>query len=132
MSAFSPERVKNAEGFALRSDARAALAAFEALLAHPVFEHKIDLSVLAKIATDEHAPLRERRRAAEVLLGFRMRAMDAVAGMTCVKEQTLDGLGLSSTAIAPTAVAVAQTVTKIEITREDDWRSAATSDGRGE
>ena len=114
----------------LRKEARASLDAYEAFLAHPAFVHKVDLNVLAKLATGDGVSDREKRRAAEIILKARMQAQREIADLTCVKEQVLDQLGLSSSA-APTSVNLTQVNTKIEVVREADWRDSPTSDDRG-
>lgn len=121
----------DSQALALRKEARAVLDAYEAFLGHPAFVHRVDLSILAKIAADENAPLRERRRAAEVLAHLRLRVLEQVSTLTCVKEQILEQLGIAPAPAAATAVAIAQAITRIEVVREKDWRDAATSDDRG-
>ena len=106
---------------ALRNDARTTLAAYRSFLANPAFIHRIDLAVLTKIAGDEAMPVRERRRAAEMLGKLFVQVMGKMADLACVREQTMDELGLDD---KPTAVAVTQVNTKVEIVRQDDWRSA--------
>ena len=131
MSFESLDRLpKDPAALALRKEARASLDAYEAFLAHPAFVHRIDLSVLAKLATDENVPARERRRAAEVLVKAHLQANRELADLTCVKEQILDQLGIAPGA-PPAAVNLTQVNTKIEIVREADWRDAPTSDDRG-
>lgn len=66
-------------------------------------------------------PVRERRRAAEILGKLFVQVMGKMADIACVREQTMDELGLDD---KPSAVAVTQVNTKIEIVRQDDWRSA--------
>lgn len=118
---------------ALRAEQRAVLDAYEALLKQPVFEKNIDVNVLAKIAADPDSPVREKRRAAEVLLAFRLKVSEQMASLLAVREQVLDELGLASAAGTASTVNVTQVNanTKIEIVRDADWRDAATSDDRG-
>lgn len=94
---------------------------YEALLASPAFEHKVDLAVLAKLATSEAVPPRERLRAAEVLATTRARLMETLAGLLCVRDQSLDALGLTPKALPHSLTQVNQ---RIEIVRAADWRNA--------
>lgn len=118
---------------ALRAEQRAVLDAYEALLKQPVFEKNVDVNVLAKIAADPDSPVREKRRAAEVLLAFRLKVSEQMASLLAIREQVLDELGLSPAAGAASTVNVTQVNanTKIEVVRDADWRDAATSDDRG-
>ena len=125
MSTVSTERLPDLSGpMETRRDARATLAAYEAFLEHPAFAHRVDLAVLTKIATDEHMPVRERRRAAEALGLLRLRAMALIADLGGVREQILDELGVVPSRSGVTNVSVTQVNApmKVEIVREDDWR----------
>src|SRR5262245_4940604 len=129
---FPPDRLpQDIDSVELRKEARALLDAYEALLAHPAFVHRVGVSVLAKIAADEQVPPRERRRAAEVLGRLHLLAMKQFAELAGVREQVLDRLGLSPPPAGPAAVAVAQVSTKVEIVREKDWRDAETGEDHG-
>lgn len=125
--AYDPVRL------ALRAEQRAVLDAYEALLKQPVFEKNIDVNVLAKIAADPDSPIREKRRAAEVLLAFRYKVTEQMASLLAIREQVLDLLGLASAAGAAATVNLTQvnSTTKIEVVRDADWRDAATSEDRG-
>lgn len=100
----------------------AAVQAATALLEHPALAQNLGIAVLSKMALDDKLPPRERRRAAEVLAGLKLKAVEVLGAMTGAKEQTLKALGIES---APTAVNVTQNHTKIEIVRRgtSDWRS---------
>lgn len=121
MSVFSPDRLpKDPDQAELRKEARATLAAYKAFLDSPAFVHRVDIAVLTKIATNESMPVRERRRAAEVLGRLYLDALGKVAELTAPQ------------AGPATAIAVAQVNQRIEIVREDDWRrlpEATDSDG---
>ena len=106
----------------LEGEARATIEAYRAYLDSPAFQHSIDLAVLVKIAGDENADIRERRRAAEVLAKLRLQAMDALAELTGTREQSLDRLGLK---VGPHTLALTQVNQQIEIVRANNWRGAA-------
>jgi hypothetical protein len=111
----------------LEREARATIEAYRAYLNSPAFQHSIDLAVLVKIAGDDNQPIRERRRAAEVLAKLRLEAMDALATLTGTREQSLDVLGIKQ---GPQSLALTQVNQKIEIVRAKDWRAApAIADG---
>lgn len=132
MSFLPADRLPSApQTLALTKDARATLDAYEAFLAHPAFVHNVDLAVLVKLATADGVTDREKRRAAEILLTSRLQARRDLAGLTCVKEQILDQLGIAASSPGSVHVTQVQQVTKIEVVREKDWRDAATSDERG-
>ena len=109
------------DALAARSEARAILDAYRAFLGSPAFQHMIDVAVLTKIAGDDAMPPRERRRAAEMLATFRLKALEALASITGVREQVLQELGIDT---SMKAVALTQVNTRIEIIRKDDWRAA--------
>jgi hypothetical protein len=79
--------------------------------------------VLVKIAGDENADVRERRRAAEVLAKLRLQAMEGLADLVAAREQNLDRLGIK--AGSGPSVALTQVNNRIEIVRASDWRAAA-------
>ena len=111
----------------LRQEVESTIEAYRAYLASPAFQHSVDLMVLVKIAGDERADIRERRRAAEVLAKLRLQAMEGLADLTGVREQALDALGLKA---GPQTLALTQVNQQIEIVRAKDWRSArAIEDG---
>ena len=105
----------------LEVEAMAAIEAYRAFLASPAFQHQIDLAVLVKIAGDERADARERRRAAEVLAKLRLQAMEGLASLTGAREKALDQLGLKA---GPSTVALTQVNQTVEIVRAADWRAA--------
>lgn len=122
MTTDTPQRVPDdALRLAAMQQAQEAINAYKAFLANPAFVHRIDLAVLTKIAGDDTMPVRERRRAAEVLGRLYVQALEKVAELTCAKEQMLKELGLEA---GPKAVAVAQINQRIEIVRHDDWRDS--------
>jgi hypothetical protein len=125
-----PKSLQVAEAKALTKEARTVLLAYEAFLAHPVFLHRVDLNVLAKLMTDDRVPARERRRAAEVVARLELEARRQIAEISCVKEQVLEQLGIAPSPTAQ-AIAVAQTVTKVEIVRETDWRDGGEREAAG-
>ena len=95
MSSFSPDRLPDdPDGLAARKERRAIFDAYQAILQHPVFLHYVDLSVLARIATDTSLPAREQRRAAEVLALLRFKVLQDYASKFAVKEQVKHELGL--------------------------------------
>ena len=106
----------------LEGEARATIEAYRAYLNSPAFQHSIDLAVLVKIAGDDRADIRERRRAAEVLAKLRLQAMEALAELTGTREQSLDRLGLK---VGPQTLALTQVNQQIEIVRAKDWRGSA-------
>ena len=106
----------------LEAEARATIEAYRAYLNSPAFQHSIDLAVLVKIAGDDKADIRERRRAAEVLAKLRLQAMEALAELTGTREQSLDRLGLK---VGPQTLALTQVNQQIEIVRAKDWRGSA-------
>ncbi len=106
----------------LEGEARTTIEAYRAYLDSPAFQHSVDLMVLVKIAGDETADIRERRRAAEVLAKLRLQAMEALADLTGTREQSLDRLGLKT---GPHTLALTQVNQKIEVVRAKDWRGAA-------
>jgi hypothetical protein len=85
-------------------DVRATLAAYQALLKLPAFEHSVDVNVLTKIATTEALPVKEKRRAAEMLATIRLKAMDRVSEITAAREQVLKALGLDVATMKALAV----------------------------
>ena len=83
--------------------------------------------MLVKVAGDDSQPIKERRRAAEILAKLRLEAMRAVADLTGTREQNLEALGIQQ---GPASVALTQVNQQIEIVRAKDWRSAqALEDG---
>lgn len=103
------------------SEALAAIESYRTFLASPAFQHQIDLAVLVKIAGDDRADPRERRRAAEVLAKLRLQAMEGLASLTGAREKALDSMGLKP---GGSAVALTQVNQSIEIVRASDWRAA--------
>lgn len=85
-------------------DVRATLAAYQALLKLPAFEHSVDVNVLTRIATTEALPVKEKRRAAEMLATIRLKAMDRVSEITAAREQVLKALGLDVATMKALAV----------------------------
>jgi hypothetical protein len=114
----SAERPEPAD---LERQAAEVIEGYRSYLDSPAFQHQVDLHVLVKIAGDENQPIRERRRAAEVLARLRLEAMDALADLTGTREQALEVLGIKQ---GPSSVALTQVNQKIEIVRAKDWRSA--------
>ena len=106
----------------LEREARATIESYRTYLNSPAFQHSIDLAVLVKIAGDEKQPIRERRRAAEVLAKLRLDAMDALATLTGTREQSLEVLGIKQ---GPQSLALTNVQQKIEIVRAKDWRAAS-------
>jgi hypothetical protein len=106
----------------LRRDAQATIDAYKAFLDSPAFQHSIDVAVLVKIAGDDKADIRERRRAAEVLAKLRLQAMEGLAELLGAREQVLDRLGIRP---AAQSLALTQINQRIEIVRARDWRAAA-------
>jgi len=122
VSAQPPEAESLAPDAAhLEREAKATIESYRAFLASPAFQHSVDLMVLVKIAGDDSADLRERRRAAEVLAKLRLQAMEALADLTGTREQSLDRLGLKT---GPQTLALTQVNQRIEIVRANDWRNA--------
>lgn len=119
---MSGSRPEYDEARRLRREAQAAIDGYKSFLASPAFQHSIDVAVLVKIAGDETADIRERRRAAEVLAKLRLQAMEGLAALIGAREQSLDVLGIKSTGAG---VSLTQINQKIEIVRATDWRSAA-------
>jgi hypothetical protein len=115
-----PERGRQ-DAERLREEARASIAAYQAFLSSPAFQHQVDLAILVKVAGNEQAPMRERLRAAEILARLRLEAMAAVAELTGTREQSLERLGIKA---GPQSLALTQVNQKIEIVRARDWRSA--------
>ncbi len=109
----------------LEREAKATIDSYRAYLDSPAFQHSVDLMVLVKIAGDENADIRERRRAAEVLAKLRLQAMQGLAELTGTREQSLDRLGLKT---GPHTLALTQVNQTVEIVRAKDWRSAAPLD----
>lgn len=109
----------------LRRQADEVIEAHRAYVASPAFQHSVGLAVLTKIASDDSAPIRERRRAAEVLAKLRLQAMTALAQLAGAREQSLDTLGLSPN---PQAMALTQINQRVEIVRAADWRAARSVD----
>jgi hypothetical protein len=105
----------------LRDQGKEVIDAYRAFLASPAFAHSLDIAVLVKIAGDDQQPIKERRRAAEVLAKLRLQAMEALAELTGTREQSLDVLGLQQ---GPQSLALTQVHQQIEIVRAADWRSA--------
>ncbi len=105
----------------LRTDATAAIEAARALLAAPVFERQIPIALLTKLASDDKVPVRERRRAAEVLANLQVKLIEMVGDLTGAKEHRLRELGIEGT---PQEVNLTQVNNRIEIIREGapDWR----------
>ncbi len=103
-----------------RDDAASLLASFRAFLASPAYANDVDLAVLTSLAADKSVPARERLRAAEMLLRYRLKAMETLAQLEGVREQVLRDLG---TEAAP-QLALTQVNQQIEIVRADDWRGA--------
>ena len=105
----------------LRTDAKAAIEAARALLAAPVFERQIPIALLTKLASDDKVPVRERRRAAEVLANLQVKLIAMVGELTGTKEHRLRELGIDA---APQEVNLTQVNNRIEIIREGaaDWR----------
>ncbi len=106
----------------LEREAKATIEAYRAYLNSPAFQHSVDLMVLVKIAGDDSADIRERRRAAEVLAKLRLQAMQGLAELTGTREQSLDRLGLKT---GPHTIALTQLNQRIEVVRATDWRNAA-------
>ena len=119
---MSDQPSKSLEVTELERQALATIESYRAFLDSPAFQHSIDIAVLVKIAGDDNADIRERRRAAEVLAKLRLQAMEALAELTGTREQSLDRLGLKA---GPHTVALTQVNQKIEIVRASDWRGAA-------
>lgn len=115
--AASPEAVR------LNAEADATIERYKSYLTSPAFEHSVDLMVLVKIAGDENADIRERRRAAEVLAKLRLQAMEGLADIVAARDQTLDRLGIKTGPAA--ALSMTQVNNRIEIVRAEDWRVAA-------
>jgi len=105
----------------LEQEARTTIESYRTFLSSPAFLHSVDLMVLVKIAGDENADIRERRRAAEVLAKLRLQAMEALADLTGTREQSLEKLGLK---VGPQTLALTQVNQRIEVVRAKDWRSA--------
>jgi hypothetical protein len=105
----------------LEAEAMGAIEAYRTFLASPAFQHQIDLAVLVKIAGDDKADPRERRRAAEVLAKLRLQAMEGLASLTGAREKALDAMGLKPGGGTLALTQVSQT---IEIVRATDWRAA--------
>lgn len=106
----------------LRSEADAAIERYKAYLDSPTFQHGMDVAVLTKIAGDDSADLRERRRAAEILAKLRLQAMEGLAELVAAREQTMDRLGIKT---GGPSVQLNQVSNRIEIVRACDWRNAA-------
>ena len=121
------ELARGPEPADLEREARTTIEAYRAYLDSPAFQHSIDLAVLVKIAGDDKADIRERRRAAEVLAKLRLQAMEALAELTGTREQSLDRLGLKT---GPHTLALTQVNQKIEIVRAKDWRASSPLDSR--
>jgi hypothetical protein len=112
MSAFSPERLpEDAEAAGLKREARATLQVYAAFLQNPAFQHRVDIAVLTKIATDDTMAPRERRRSAEMIGLLFLKALDRMAEITGVREQVLKGLGLDPASVK--AVALQQVNTSV-------------------
>jgi hypothetical protein len=107
----------------LREEADAAIDRYKSYLQSPTFQHSLDVAVLTKIAGDEKADIRERRRAAEVLAKLRLQAMEGLASLVAARDQTLDRLGIR-TGSGP-SLSMTQVNNRIEIVRASDWRNAA-------
>jgi hypothetical protein len=75
------------------ADPGTALRVYEEFLGHQAFVHRVDLAVLTKIAVDERAPARERRRAAEALGQLYLRAVEIVGQLARVKEEVVGPWG---------------------------------------
>lgn len=105
----------------LEAEAMAAIESYRTFLASPAFQHQIDLAVLVKIAGDDKADPRERRRAAEVLAKLRLQAMEGLASLTGAREKALDAMGLKP---GGGTLALTQVNQTIEIVRATDWRAA--------
>ena len=114
------EQRQDDDALGARAGARETLASFRAFLASPAYTNNIDLAVLTKLAADETVPHRERLRAAEMLLRFRIKAMETLAHLEGVREQILRDLGIDT----KPQVSMTQVNQRIEIVRADDWRSA--------
>lgn len=111
----------DADALALRRETQATLDAYRAFLKDPAFLMRVDTKVLTAIAGDPKMPIRERRRAAEVLGTLYLRALEQIGNAIGVREASLQAQGIDP---SPHAVAVAQTVTRIEIVRDKSWREA--------
>jgi hypothetical protein len=86
-----------------RREARAILDAYKGFLAAPAFAQNVDLNVLTKMAADEKTPPREKRRAAEMLMAFRFKAMEQIASLSATREQVMQELGIDlAPKLAPT------------------------------
>jgi hypothetical protein len=89
VSTFNPDLAGDPERFDILQKARLVLRVYEEFLSSPVYIHKIDINGLTKIAVDEKLPVRERRRALEVLLGGRLKATAELAHLLGVRELSL-------------------------------------------
>lgn len=105
------------DALALRKDAQTTLKAYAAFLADPAFTHRVDLKVLTAIAGDSKMPVRERRRAAEILGKLFLTALDQAADLGCVREQVMLSLGIDPRP-GGTTVAVDARSVHIEADRE--------------
>lgn len=101
-----------------RKDAQATLRAYAAFLADPAFTHRVDLKVLTAIAGDPKMPVRERRRAAEILGKLFLQALDKAADLGCVREQVLQSLGIDPSPRGATTVAVDARTVNVEADRD--------------
>lgn len=98
------------DALAVRKDAQATLRAYAAFLADPAFTHRVDLKVLTAIAGDSKMPVRERRRAAEILGKLFLTALDQAADLGCVREQVMLSLGIDPRPGGTTVAVDARTV----------------------
>jgi len=121
-----PSPAPGDRGIVAREDVSSSLAAVKALLDHPALARDVGLAVLSRMALDENAPAKERRRCGEVLAQLKVRATELWATLTGAKEQRLKDLGLEA---GPQEVHVEQHNTRIEIVREGarDWRTVEPS-----
>lgn len=106
------------DALAVRKDAQATLKAYAAFLADPAFTHRVDLKVLTAIAGDSKMPVRERRRAAEILGKLFLTALDQAADLGCVREQVMLSLGIDPRPGAGTTVAVDARTVHVEADRD--------------
>jgi hypothetical protein len=118
MSTFHPNQLAyDPDRLNARKDAQTTLKAYAAFLADPAFAHRVDLKVLTSIAGDSKMPVRERRRAAEILGKLYLAALDRAADLTCVREQVLQSLGIDPRPSGATVAVDARSIT-IEADRD--------------
>jgi hypothetical protein len=116
-----PKRAMEAQR---REEAASATRAIEALLAVPAYEHHLGVNMLAKICTDANAPVRERRRASEVLAASEVKLRELLATIAGARDLALADLGSHPAQLRATA-AVAVNVETGPIVRMDEawWKS---------